>query len=69
MFMLILLPFPGGLSKKEQDLTIEQFKNGDLNIIVATDAGREGIDIKECNAVVNYSHKTNVIGMTSLILL
>ena len=66
---IIFVSFQGGSTRNEQLTTIEKFKNGDLNLLVATDAAREGIDIEDCNAVVNYSHKTNVIGLCRYFLL
>ena len=43
-----------GLSQKEQKNVIEQFKSGEVNILVATSIGEEGLDIPEVNAVYFY---------------
>ena len=43
-----------GLSQKEQKAMIEQFKAGDINVLVATSIGEEGLDIPEVHAVVFY---------------
>ncbi|MEK6811013.1 MAG: DEAD/DEAH box helicase [Nanoarchaeota archaeon] len=43
-----------GLSQKEQKSVIEQFKSGEVNIIVSTSIGEEGLDIPEVNAVYFY---------------
>ena len=53
----------GGSTQNEQLATIAKFKSGELNLLVATDAAGEGIDIEDCNALITYSHKTNVIGV------
>ncbi len=44
----------GGLSQKEQKQIIEKFKTGEINILVATSIGEEGLDIPEVNAVIFY---------------
>jgi len=43
-----------GLSQKEQKAIIEQFKNNEINVLVATSIGEEGLDIPEVNAVIFY---------------
>ncbi|KAI1325782.1 hypothetical protein F5Y16DRAFT_411279 [Xylariaceae sp. FL0255] len=43
-----------GMSLTEQKSTIQQFRNGELNILFATSAGEEGIDIPDCNIVVRF---------------
>ncbi|MBX4196482.1 DEAD/DEAH box helicase [Candidatus Pacearchaeota archaeon] len=43
-----------GLSQKEQKQVIEHFKEGVINVVVATSIGEEGLDIPEVNAVVFY---------------
>ncbi|MEM0465417.1 MAG: DEAD/DEAH box helicase [Candidatus Pacearchaeota archaeon] len=43
-----------GLSQKEQQKIIEDFKNGIINVIVATSIGEEGLDIPEVNSVIFY---------------
>ena len=43
-----------GLSQKEQKKVIEEFRNGEINIIVATSIGEEGLDIPEVSAVIFY---------------
>ena len=44
----------GGLSQKEQKEIIEKFKASELNVLVATSIGEEGLDIPEVNAVIFY---------------
>jgi ERCC4-related helicase len=43
-----------GLSQKKQLEILDQFKRGDLNILVSTNVGEEGLDIAECDLVVFY---------------
>lgn len=43
-----------GFSQKEQKAVIEKFKKGELNTLVATSIGEEGLDIPEVSAVIFY---------------
>jgi len=43
-----------GLSQKEQREVIEKFSSGEINILVATSIGEEGLDIPEVNEVIFY---------------
>jgi ERCC4-related helicase len=43
-----------GLSQKEQQEIIQEFKTGKINVIVATSIGEEGLDIPEVNSVIFY---------------
>ncbi|MFX1557211.1 MAG: DEAD/DEAH box helicase [Promethearchaeota archaeon] len=43
-----------GLSQKKQLEILERFKKGELNILVSTNVGEEGLDIAECDLVVFY---------------
>ncbi|KAI1153901.1 hypothetical protein F4825DRAFT_413296 [Nemania diffusa] len=43
-----------GMSLAEQKLTIQKFRNGELNCLFATSAGEEGIDIPDCNVVIRF---------------
>jgi len=43
-----------GLSQKEQKQVIEDFKTNQINILIATSIGEEGLDIPEVNAVIFY---------------
>lgn len=43
-----------GLSQKEQKVIIEKFKSGEINVLIATSIGEEGLDIPEVNAVIFY---------------
>lgn len=41
-----------GQTKREQSHVVEQFRNGDLNVLVATSVGEEGLDLPETDTVV-----------------
>jgi len=43
-----------GLSQKEQKKIIEKFSSGEINCLVSTSIGEEGLDIPEVNAVIFY---------------
>jgi Fanconi anemia group M protein len=43
-----------GLNQKEQKKIIENFSNGEINILCATSIGEEGLDIPEVNTVIFY---------------
>ena len=43
-----------GLNQKEQKQIIEKFRSGEINTIVATAIGEEGLDIPEVSAVIFY---------------
>lgn len=43
-----------GLNQKEQKAIIEKFRNNEINVLVATSIGEEGLDIPEVSAVIFY---------------
>lgn len=43
-----------GMSQKEQKRIIEQFREGEINILIATSIAEEGLDIPEVSAVIFY---------------
>ena len=43
-----------GLSQKKQLEILEQFKQGQFNVLVSTNVGEEGLDIAECDLVIFY---------------
>jgi Fanconi anemia group M protein len=43
-----------GLSQKEQKKIIQEFSEGEINTLVATSIGEEGLDIPEVNTVIFY---------------
>ncbi|ORZ19347.1 hypothetical protein BCR42DRAFT_409611 [Absidia repens] len=50
-----------GMSQKEQQETIERFKKGDVNVMVATCIGEEGLDIGEVDLIVCYDSQSSSI--------
>jgi ATP-dependent RNA helicase DeaD len=44
----------GSLSQGIRDRIMDQFREGHINILVATDLAARGIDVKEISYVVNY---------------
>lgn len=51
------------MSQAEQDYNIKCFREGKLNLLVATSVLEEGIDVPACNLVVRYQHVTNEISL------
>lgn len=50
-------PFVGkrkGTTRKDQEKTIEEFRNGDLDILIASSIGEEGLDIPSVDIVIFY---------------
>ena len=50
-----------GLNQKQQREIIEQFSEGEINILCATSIGEEGLDIPEVNAVIFYEPVSSAI--------
>lgn len=50
-----------GLSQKEQKEIIQQFRDGEINVLCATSIGEEGLDIPEVGAVFFYEPIPSVI--------
>ena len=44
----------GALKQKQRDKTLKDFKNGDFNILCATDLAARGLDIDDISLVINY---------------
>ena len=49
------------MTQNEQEAVIKAFRNGSVNIIVATTVAEEGLDISDCNYVIRYNMKGNEI--------
>ncbi|KAI0161152.1 hypothetical protein GGR52DRAFT_563125 [Hypoxylon sp. FL1284] len=50
-----------GMSLRDQFVTMHRFRNGDLNCILATSVGEEGIDIPDCNIIIRFDLCKTVI--------
>jgi Fanconi anemia group M protein len=50
-----------GLSQKEQLHVLEEFKNGDIQVLVSTSVGEEGLDVGNCDLVVFYDSVPSVV--------
>ena len=44
----------GALKQKQRDKTLKDFKQGDFNILCATDLAARGLDIEDISLVINY---------------
>ncbi|KAG0338015.1 Dicer-like protein 1 [Podila humilis] len=42
------------MTMREQNKVIEQFRNNDFNLLVATSVAEEGLDIQACNVVIRF---------------
>ncbi|NXL48483.1 IFIH1 protein, partial [Podilymbus podiceps] len=51
------------MTQNEQREVIDKFRDGRLNLLIATTVAEEGLDIKECNIVIRYGLVTNEIAM------
>ena len=45
-----------GLKQKKQIETVQKFRDGDYDVLIATRVGEEGLDISEVNLVVFYDN-------------
>lgn len=54
-------PQDKGMSRDEQQDVLRRFKAGEFNVLVATKAAEEGIDVADCELVVFYEATASVI--------
>ncbi|KAG2217031.1 hypothetical protein INT45_003987 [Circinella minor] len=47
---------------KKQHETIHQFRDGELNLLIATNVAEEGLDIQPCNVVIRFDFFRTLIG-------
>ena len=50
-----------GMTQNQQVDVLQQFRVGDHKLLVATSVAQEGLDIAECNVVVQYNCISNVV--------
>ncbi|XP_062389982.1 interferon-induced helicase C domain-containing protein 1 [Sardina pilchardus] len=51
------------MTSAEQRDVLQKFRQGEINLLIATTVAEEGLDIKECNIVIRYCLVTNEIAM------
>ncbi|XP_053352532.1 interferon-induced helicase C domain-containing protein 1 [Clarias gariepinus] len=51
------------MTAAEQREVLNKFREGEINLLIATTVAEEGLDIKECNFVFRYGLVTNEIAM------
>ncbi|KAK3798945.1 hypothetical protein RRG08_035569 [Elysia crispata] len=51
----------GGTSAAEQKWVVENFRSGEVRVLIATSVAEEGIDIPECNLVIRYNYTRNEV--------
>lgn len=49
------------MTESKQHETVDKFREGIYKVLVATSVGSEGIDIPDCNIVLNYNNTGNEI--------
>ena len=52
-----------GMSLKQQNNVMVDFKDGNFNLMVATNVAEEGIDVPICNCVIRYDTQFSVISL------
>ena len=53
-FNLKIVEFIGGLSREEKSERINLFKSRDVDILISTDTGAEGLNFQFCRNLINY---------------
>lgn len=51
---LRIIEFMGGLDREEKSRRINQFKQGQADIMISTDTGAEGLNFQFCRNLINY---------------
>ncbi|KAJ8303366.1 hypothetical protein KUTeg_019762 [Tegillarca granosa] len=55
-----------GMGESEKKLLLENFKSGEVKLLVSTSVGSEGIDIPECNIILKYNFSGNEINVIQM---
>ncbi|MHA2284159.1 MAG: DEAD/DEAH box helicase family protein [Promethearchaeota archaeon] len=50
-----------GLSQKEQIKVLDQFKSGEIKVLLSTSVGEEGLDVGNCDLVVFYDSVPSIV--------
>ncbi|XP_033120007.1 interferon-induced helicase C domain-containing protein 1-like [Anneissia japonica] len=50
------------MTEEQQAKVLKRFKDGKINILVATDIAQEGLDMPACNVVIRFNFVSNEIG-------
>lgn len=58
------VPKVRGMNQKEQQQVLKDFRDGVYNVLVCTCIGEEGLDIGDCDLIVNYDCLRSPIRMT-----
>ncbi|MFO7552012.1 MAG: DEAD/DEAH box helicase [Haliea sp.] len=53
-------PLNGDIPQQQREKTVERLKNGQLDILVATDVAARGLDVERISHVINYDIPTDV---------
>lgn len=51
-----------GRNQEQRNQSLEQFKSGEANLLIATDVAGRGIDVPDVTHVVNYDMPDNIEG-------
>jgi len=52
-----------GMSSSAQRITVQDFKKGNCNLLVATSVAEEGLDIGACNVVIRYDSVQHTLSL------
>lgn len=50
----------GGREQSDREMALESLRNGDVNILIATDVASRGIDINDITIVINYDFTKDI---------
>ncbi|MFW9928956.1 MAG: ERCC4 domain-containing protein [Candidatus Thorarchaeota archaeon] len=50
-----------GMSQKEQLQVLDEFKNKNLNVLISTSVGEEGLDVGSCDLVIFYDSVSSIV--------
>lgn len=50
----------GGREQSDREMALESLRNGEVNILIATDVASRGIDINDITIVINYDYTKDI---------